>query len=292
LFVRRQTAEIRGDYCFTTPEEAHQAAQAQLAMHRRWQQENLIDVAEFGSVRGETQRSKFESGNLKLTLAIEGAGCIRNLDDATAFRDAGVRIISLAWAEGSRWAGGDQSGGDVTSEGRELIGHLDELQMIHDVSHLSERAFSSLLERTSGPIVASHSNCRELLPGSKYPERHLSDGQIRALAARPNSLIGINLFARFILPPGELARRRATIADILMHINHIEQLTGRRDLVALGSDFDSGFSTELLPSDLQGPQDLVRLAEALSDAKWAESDISHFANAWESIVTAEKFLKG
>ena len=202
LFVRRKTAEVAGDYCFNTPDEAHAAALQQLALHRAWEESGHLDLADLVPTQSKikNQKSKIASP-LRVHLAMEGAAPIRHLDDADVFYKAGVRMVSLAWAEGTAWAGGDQSAqdeGDLTPEGRALVARLDMLGVIHDVSHLSERAFWSLLEIARGPVVASHSNCLALLPGAKYPQRHLSDAQIRALAARPNSRIGINLFARFI----------------------------------------------------------------------------------------------
>jgi len=122
-------------------------------------------------------------------------------------------MVALAWAEGSRWAGGDQSGGDITPDGKRLVARVDGLGITHDVSHLSEKAFWTLLDTARGPIVASHSNCRALLPDAKNPERHLSDAQIRALAARGGK-IGINFFARFLIPAAELSIRRPTVADM------------------------------------------------------------------------------
>ncbi len=220
---------------------------------------------------------------LRVTLALEGAACVRTLDDLQYFYDAGVRVVSLAWAEGSQWAGGDQSGGDVTEGGLALIDRLDELECVHDVSHLSERAFWTLMARAKGKVVASHSNCRALLLGAKHPERHLSDEQIRAIAERGGT-IGVNLFARFLIPAQELQRRRARIADVILHIQHIEQVAGRRDLLALGSDMDSGFGTDLLPEDLQGPEELGRLAEALVDAGWGDGEIDGFAGRWGEVL--------
>ena len=58
--------------------------------------------------------------------------------------------------------------------------------------------------------------------------------------------------------------RRATVADVVRHMRHVEEVTGRRDMLALGSDFDSGFGAEMLPADLQGPGELWRLAEGLA----------------------------
>ncbi len=228
---------------------------------------------------------------LKIALAIEGATCIETPEQLECFHQWGVRMVALAWAEGSRYAGGDNGGGDVTPAGLKLLEQLDALQCVHDLSHLSERAFWTLLERAKGTKVASHSNCRALLPGAKHPERHLSDPQIKAFAAGgvggvagAGGVIGVNLFARFLLPPEELKTRRATTADVVRHMNHIAEVAGTRDCLALGSDMDSGFGPELLPVDLQRPQDLPRLAEALSQANWSDAEIRRFANRWYDVL--------
>src|SRR4051812_39231483 len=140
IFVRRRTPTVDGPYCFDTPDEAFAAAQHQLAMHRAWQSEGLIQI----SSPAESQIPDHDpraTNELHTTLALEGAACLRTVDDLDTFAKAGVRIVSLAWAEGSHWSGGDQSGGDITPEGLALIQRLDQLKIIHDVSHLSDRAF-------------------------------------------------------------------------------------------------------------------------------------------------------
>ncbi|HVT80593.1 MAG TPA: membrane dipeptidase [Phycisphaerae bacterium] len=278
LFVRRKTNAVAGGFCFGTEAEAFASAWRQIEMHRAWKDEGHLHVK---VADGDSSPGERGNGKLKIRLAIEGAACIRTPEDADVFAGAGVRMVSLAWAEGSKWSGGDQTGGDLTAAGRALIPRLDALGIIHDVSHLAEPAFWSLLETARGTVVASHSNCRALLAGHKSPERHLSDAQIRALAARPGARIGITLFNRFLVPPDELARRRPTSADVIRHITHVEQIAGTRAILALGSDFDSGFGTDLLPADLQGPQDLIHLAHALSDAGWSDQEIARFAGNWE-----------
>lgn len=278
LFVRQRRDGVEGEFCFSNETEAFNAATWQVDMHRVWESKGRIAFS-----IGERQKTKEDKTPLRVALAIEGAACLRRVEDADLFAAAGVRMVSLAWAEGSQWSGGDQSGGDVTADGKTLIKHLDQLGIVHDVSHLSEQAFWSLLERATGPVVASHSNCRGLLAGARHPERHLSDAQIKALAARPGSIIGINLFARFLISPHELSRRRATCADVVRHLDRIATLTGRRDLLALGSDMDSGFGADLLPADLRGPPQLVHLAEALLQAGWSDAEITGFANRWADV---------
>ncbi len=216
IFVRQRKPGVDGPYCFDNPDQAFTAALTQLNLYRHWETQGHIRLAKTQTANPKTRISKVETQNFLLStqsaalstlLALEGAAPIRHLDDADFFADAGVRMISLAWGDGSHWSGGDQTGADLTPDGKALIHRLDELGIVHDVSHLSEPAFWSLLETAQGPIVASHSNCRALLPGAKFPQRHLSDAQIRALANRrsaasraKDSIIGINLFARFLIP--------------------------------------------------------------------------------------------
>lgn len=58
----------------------------------------------------------------------------------------------------------------------------------------------------------------------------------------------------------------------------MEDLVGRRDSLALGSDMEGGFSTAKLPADLDHPRHLHRLAEALANAGWSDDDIRGFAH--------------
>ena len=201
--------------------------------------------------------------------------------DFQEFYDAGVRIVALTWNEGTLWAGGDRSGGDITPAGLELLAELDRLHCIHDVSQLIEAAFWTLLQKAQGPKIASHSNCRALLPGKKFPERNLSDDQIKALVAA-NGIIGINLFSPFLVA-GE--PRRATIDDLLRHLAHFESLTGRRDFLALGSDFDGGYPRTSWTEKLDGPELLPRLADTLAKAGWNDQEINRFAwGNWSTLL--------
>jgi len=101
--------------------------------------------------------------------------------------------------------------GPLTPEGVALVKELDRFGIIQDASHLAEASFWQLLELTTSPVMASHSNCRAFVP----TDRHLSDEMIKAIVAR-DGVIGINYFDKFLLepkeyidPPGESQRCRA-----------------------------------------------------------------------------------
>lgn len=219
---------------------------------------------------------------LRVGILMENADPIRSPEDLAFWVDRGVVAIGLAWSLSSRYAGGNTSHDPLTDLGRALVREMDRLRVVHDVSHLSDRAFADLLDATDRTVIASHSNCRALLDPSGSNQRHLTDEQI-AHVARRGGVIGLNLFSKFLNP--HLADHgRATIADCVHHIEHVAEVAQRsspftngRRHVALGSDLDGGFSAARLPEGINEPRDYSRLAQALSARRWSDDDIASFA---------------
>ncbi|MDB5171549.1 MAG: peptidase [Phycisphaerales bacterium] len=191
-------------------------------------------------------------------LLLEGADAIRTLDDLPAWFDAGLRIVGLAWKR-TRYAGGTGAPGPLTADGVTLVGALDRLSVIHDISHLAEESFWQLLEISGGPVMASHSNCRAIVP----TDRQVSDEMARALFGR-GGMIGINFFDKFLLSPNEQGKRRAMLADVVRHVKHLCDLAGDARHVGLGTDMDGGLGREQIPQEIQTSADLPRLADALA----------------------------
>lgn len=228
---------------------------------------------------------------LHLGILIENADPIRSPADLGWWRDRGVVAIGLAWAKSSRYAGGNTTDEGISPLGRELVAGMDRLGLVHDASHLSDRAFAELCDLTDRPIIASHSNCRVIL-GEPTAQRHLTDDQIREIVKR-GGVIGLNLFAKFIdrrcgssLPPstgtptaapapGDVPR--PSIDAAIDHVEHICDLAGDRLHVGLGSDMDGGFAADRLPHGIDAPRDLDRLAEGLAARGWPDDDIFNFA---------------
>ena len=138
----------------------------------------------------------------------------------------------------------------------------DRIGIIHDTSHLAEESFWQLLDISGGPVIASHSNCRSIVP----TDRQLSDDMARAPPLQaPGSVIGINFFDRFLLTPGEQGRRRARLGDVVRHAKHFCDLAGDAFHVGLGTDMDGGLGREQSPLEITTSADLPRVAEALSE---------------------------
>ncbi len=179
--------------------------------------------------RADVDRARAE-GKVGVLLSIEGGEAVE--DDLAYLRTLyrlGVRSICLTWNQRNLLADGvaeAETGGGLTNLGREVVREMNRLGMIVDVSHLSEAGFWDVLEVSSHPVIASHSNARAVCP---HP-RNLSDDQIRALA-QAGGVMGMN-FSRLFVDP-----KRHTLERVLDHIDHVVELVGPEH-VGLGSDFD------------------------------------------------------
>ena len=243
---------------------AEAAGRRQLEIYRR-----LEAAGELRFIRARDDLDAAGGVAPGVVLLMEGADPIRDPEQVPQWFADGLRIVGMTWAAGTRYAGGNQRLGPLTPLGADLVRAMDECGMIHDASHLSDEALTGLLELASGPIIATHSNCRALVGDS---QRHLRDDQVRAIGER-GGVIGLNLFSRFLVPEG-----RATIADCVAHVQRVADLMGHRRGVALGTDMDGGFGPDELPVDLDHPRKLDSLANALRTAGWSDQDVEGFAH--------------
>lgn len=156
----------------------------------------------------------------------------------------------------------DTTGG-LTERGREFVHRMEMLGMIADVSHLSDAGFYDVLQCSTKPFVASHSNAREVCGCV----RNLTDDMIRRLAER-GGCMGLNFCADFLelKPAGE--ENPGTIQAVVRHAKHIVN-AGGLEVLGLGSDFD-GIDTH---RELPGAQSMERLWEALHRAGFTEGQL-------------------
>jgi membrane dipeptidase len=247
---------------YRTPDEARTAALRQLHWYREQEQGGL-----FAFVRTSQEVPDESAAAQAAILLLEGADAIRSPDEVAEWFDAGLRIVGLAW-RGTRYAGGTGVPGPISPAGRELIAALDHFGIIHDLSHLAEESFWQLLDLSAGPIMASHSNCRAIVP----TDRQLSNDMIRAVAQR-GGVIGINFFDKFLIPPAEYGKRRATLGDVTIHLHHMCDLIGDAKHVGLGTDMDGGLGRDEIPVEIRTSADLPRVADALSSGGFSDTDV-------------------
>src|SRR4029453_1578424 len=91
---------------------------------------------------------------------------------------------------GGPYPPGTGSEGGLLEDGPALLREMDRGGMILDVTHLADQSFWEALDVFQGPVLASHHNCRTLVPA----DRQLADEQIKALIQR-GAVIGLALDA-------------------------------------------------------------------------------------------------
>jgi membrane dipeptidase len=181
-------------------EEAHAAATTQLDWYRQQAAEGQLRLVT-DAAGLPTSAPDTEHYPIPTVVLMEGAEAIRRPSEAAEWFAAGVRIVGLAWRGRNRYASGADQPGGLTEQGHALVRELDRCRIIIDISHLAEQSFWELLELSPWPVIASHSNCREIVP----TDRQLSDPMIRAIIER-GGVIGINFYDKFLLPAGEIGR--------------------------------------------------------------------------------------
>ncbi|MFZ4575446.1 MAG: dipeptidase [Phycisphaerales bacterium] len=260
-------------------ESAHAAGWRQIEIYKRWEREGRISLRSMGP---RAVRSAPIVGTLNVGILIEGADPIREPSELVGWVEAGVVATGLAWAKSSRYAGGNTSDLGITDLGRRLIAEMDRLGVVHDASHLSDRAFDELCAATTRPIIASHSNCRALVHDGRADEsgvpafqRHLKDDQIREIVRR-GGVIGVNVFSPFLIRGGK-RDRRAAIAEWCDHVARVCEIAGDRVHVGLGSDMDGGFSALALPEGIDGPASMGHLLDGLRERGFSAAELTEFA---------------
>ncbi len=203
-----------------------------------------------------------KSGKIGGVPSIEGAEGV-GTDPAVVrlLHRLGVRLMSLTWNERNALADGageEPGGGGVSRAGRAIIQEMNRVNMIVDVSHIAEAGFWDVLEISERPVIASHSNCRELAPH----RRNLSDAQIRALAQQ-GGVQGITFVRPFLGGREDLDR-------VIDHMAHATDAVGSDQHVGLGSDFDG---VDKAVTGLEDVTMLPRLAERMSARNFSDETI-------------------
>ena len=169
-----------------------------------------------------------KTGKISAFLTIEEGGILAgNLNRLERLYQEGIRLITLTWNFENCIGFSNKTGGGLKPFGIETVRRMNELGMLIDVSHLSDEGFWDVITYSKKPIVASHSNARELCEHT----RNLSDDQLKALAEN-GGVAGINLFPYFVKESGNI-----TAEDIAKHVAHMYRVGGE-DVIAIGTDFD------------------------------------------------------
>lgn len=204
-------------------------------------------------------------GRLGAIIGIEGGEALEgSLALLHAYYRLGVRVLGLVWNHRNALADGAmewETGGGLTRFGRRVVQEMNRLGMVIDAAHLPPAGFRDVLALSQAPVAFTHGNCRHLFD---HP-RNLWDDQIRALAAS-GGVFGISYVNAFMVAKGE----RATVQTVADHVDHVCQLLGNADHVALGSDWDG---TDTLPAGLEDAAALPNLTAELLRRGYGAPDL-------------------
>ena len=298
-------------------EPQYYGAGGQLAVRRADEQVAAVralaearpDVWALATTAEEVRRAARE-GRLAALLGLEGGYALdERLESVEKYYRAGVRYMSPTWSVSLPWAGssGDAAGQarGLSEFGRRVIGEMNRLGIMVDVSHVSDKTFWDIIDASTKPVVATHSNARAIAPVA----RNLADDMIRAIAKK-GGVVCVVFYPQFVEPgweekklrvdaeiagmvgaaseravgggsskriardrvrEREYARRLPAVsaARVVDHIDHIVRLVGVEH-VGVGSDFDG---IQAVPSDLSSVADLPNLTAELLRRGYREEDI-------------------
>src|SRR5205823_11323712 len=145
-------------------------------------------------------------GRLAAVLLMEGADPVESPAQLGAWVDRGVRIVGPAWGR-TRYSGGTHAPGGLTVLGIQLLKAMRRQKVILDISHMAEQAVADAFELWRGPIMSSHSNARELVPG----DRQIADATAVEIARR-GGILGISFYQHHLRIKG-----KATLDDVVKH---------------------------------------------------------------------------
>ncbi|HEX6376920.1 MAG TPA: dipeptidase [Allosphingosinicella sp.] len=265
-----------------------------------------------------------KAGRIASLIGIEGGHQIGNSPAALRqFHALGARYLTLTHSKNNDWADSatdDPIHDGLTPFGRAIVGELNRLGMIVDLSHVSPKTMRDALAATKAPVIFSHSNARALMDHA----RNVPDDVLKLLPAN-GGVVMVNFYPGFLseayrrrmaeraaeearlnnLYSGQPERRQAaladwdaahprvdaTLADVAGHIEHVRRVAGI-DHVGIGSDFDGIDGSA--PKGLEGVEAYPALLAELARRGWSDADLAKLAggNALRAMERVEQVARG
>ncbi|MDF2865925.1 MAG: Membrane dipeptidase [Clostridia bacterium] len=202
---------------------------------------------------------------LGIILTVEDAICLeKKIENIQKLYDMGIRAIGLTWNGKNQLASGASCMKDegLSKFGEEVVKKMNEIGIIIDVSHLSEKSFFDVMNITKKPVIASHS-CSKYICNHR---RNLSDEQIK-LISKNSGMICLNFYKEFV----NVDPNKADLKSFVNHIKHIYSIAGKQ-CIGIGSDYD-GIKKKDTITLLEDNSKLVNLMNFLKKEKFTDEEI-------------------
>lgn len=212
----------------------------------------------------------FDFNKINVLLGFESLQPIKDVNHLQKLYCLGFRHAMLTWNEENKYATGVKGRVDrgVTEEGVEIIKFMNEAKMIIDVSHANVNTVDNILDISTKPVIASHSNVYSLC---EHP-RNLTDEQIDNIVKK-GGVIGITAVKGFVNP------KEPTVKEMVKHIEYLRQ-KNYINHIGLGFDFMDYINGSNL-IDLAYASDAPNVKKAMDDLLYSEIEIDQvcFLNA-------------
>ena len=259
---------------WNSPEQAWAQTQGQLAYYKALERSgDLRPIRNLPELYAHLAKWPNDQKTIGYILSLEGADSIVSLEYLEIAHEAGLRALGPAHYGPGRYAQGTNATGGMGPKGRELLQKMQELNIILDATHLCDNSFEEAMEHFSGPVWASHHNCRARVDHN----RQFTDAQFKELIRR-GAVIGMPMDAWMMVPNWERGKSTpksmgVTLNTMIDHLTHICELAGNTNHVGMGTDLDGGFGKEQCPYDLETIADLQKIPDLLSARGFSEDDI-------------------
>ncbi|MEJ7827629.1 MAG: membrane dipeptidase [Segetibacter sp.] len=237
---------------WNSPQQAWAITQAQLSWYREMEaSDEMIQITNLTELDThvtlwQNQESPDDNKPVGYILSLEGADSLVNISYLHKAYEYGLRAIGISHFGPGRYAPGTKMEGPILPAGLELLKEISNLNLILDVTHLTDEGFDQAMDVHKGPVWASHYNVRKIAG----TQRQLPDEQIKRLIEREAVIGGMldcwALDIRFIDTVSDPWKLNIRLENLVDHWDHICQLAGNCLYIAIGSDLDGNFGTELI----------------------------------------------
>ena len=256
-------------------------------MERRGHYRILATAAELadhlhGWEAAERAGDGFDGLPVGVIIGLEGADPILDTESLEEFHAAGLRIVSLTHYDTSAYGHGTGTGtdGGLFPPADRLFADMSRLGIVLDATHASDATIAQALDRYDGPVIATHQNCRALVPG----ERQFPDGVLRAIIER-DGVIGVSMDTAMLYRAGidwanvvglqrPFGKGDVTLDDLADHVDHICQLAGDARHAGIGGDTDGQGGRTGAPAEIDTVVDYGRLADVLARRGYGDDQVT------------------
>jgi membrane dipeptidase len=247
-----------------------------------------------------------KAGRIASMAGIEGGDQTgNNLAALRQFYRLGARYMTLTHSKTTDWADSATDApkyGGLSPFGVKVVGEMNRLGMLVDLSHVSEETMGDALDAARAPVIFSHSSSRAV----NHHPRNVPDSILQRLPAN-GGVVMINFYTGFVaedyrqwnanrlaeearlksLNPGDpkLVERemaawnaanpapKATIAEVSGHIEHVAKIAGH-DHVGIGADLDG---IDLAPEGLASVDGYPLVFAELIRRGWSDENLAKLA---------------